>query len=57
MKAIYLWSACWCDKNITDAINLESTIVFYDEGEYLIAPEYIDELKKKDRAFPTSSTS
>lgn len=57
MKAIYLWSACWCDKKITDEINLDSTIVIYDEDEYLIAPEYIDELKKKDRAFPTSSPS
>ena len=57
MKAIYLWSACWCDKNITDEINLDNTMVIYDADEYLIAPKYIDELKKKDRAFPTSSSS
>lgn len=57
MKAIYLWSACWCDKNIINEIDIDSTIVIYDEDEYLVAPEYIDELKKKDRAFPTSSST
>jgi len=57
MKAIYLWSACWCDKDITDAINIERTIVIYDMEEYSVAPEYIDCLRNKNRAFPTSSSS
>lgn len=57
MKAIYLWSACWCDKDITDAIDIARTIVVYDVEQYTVAPKYIDSLRNKNRAFPTSSSS
>ena len=56
MKAIYLWNECWRDKSITDAIDIARTIVIYDVEEYAVAPEYIDSLRNKNRAFPTSSS-
>ena len=57
MKAIYLWYECWCDKGITDSINIENTILIYDVEQYLLAPDPIDSLRNKNRAFPTSSSS
>ena len=56
MKAIYLWSACWSDKEIRGLIDLESTIIIYDAVEYSVDRKYIDSLRDKKRAFPTSSS-
>jgi len=57
VKAVYLWSACWSDKSITDAIDIARTVIVYDVEEYSVDPEYIDGLRNKNRAFPTSSSS
>lgn len=56
MRAIYLWSACWSIEEIRDLIDLEHTIIIYDEEEYSVNSEYINSLRVKNRAFPTSSS-